>query len=357
MIDPGTRLLPASLPVATRPAGGEARAFRAPGPPGTAPSTTPPADTVDLADPHWDLAGRVLETRGIPLGEHVLLRENVATYLSQMMPGRDARTLAEATHHGTPDELTRGLASSRWSSERWTAKLERDLHAPYDDTEVMAHLATLDRELTESGERILAAATAPFPMRLYVAGSLAKGRFGARSDADVMVGVTNEQARAAACQEFLAQREDGISLTPLPRGNESFQDFVLMMAGPRIEVPQADTALLQGHVLQDAYAGVLERKGLRMSQVDGQVLVERVSSHPPRTPEVPHPVARALVNRVWTEKLDPAQKLEMMEHPKGLKGHAIRIAGTLVGAAASVPGPVGFVVRGLMDQVVRQSTP
>ena len=358
MIGPGAHLPPSSL--APRFVGASSHdALRGDSPSEQrAPVLSSPPDATDLADPHWSLAGRLLDAHDVPREQHLLLRENLATYLSQVMPADDARSLDRSSANVTAQELLQDLASSRWASERWTAKIERDLHAPYTDQEVVTHLADLDRQLAESCERILASATAPFPLRLYVAGSLAKGRFGARSDADVMVAVPDPGARTAAHREFLDQREDGISLSPLPAANQGFQDFVLMMAGPRIEVADASTRLPGARTLQDAYAGVLERKGLRLSQDDdGHVQVERISSPPSRSPEVPNPLARAVVNRVWNEKLDPAAKLEMMEHPHGLKGYAIRAAGTLVGATAAIPGPVGAVMRGIMDQFVRQSGP
>lgn len=104
-------------------------------------------------DPLYQRAEQLMAERQVPLEDHLLMRENLASSLAQL-------------ELGAPPE-------------RWQAKIDRDLQHPYEDARVFQKLHQL-----EAGCKQLAQGS--FPMgKWYVSGSICKGRFGANSDVDL----------------------------------------------------------------------------------------------------------------------------------------------------------------------------
>ena len=107
-------------------------------------------------------AERRMAEAGIPVDDHLILRENLATYLSR------------------PESL----------SNRWEGKASRDLKAGYADADVFQRLHDLQDGLREVAEIVGPEAT------FWVAGGVSKGRAGAASDLDCLVdcsGLTPQQ--------------------------------------------------------------------------------------------------------------------------------------------------------------------
>ncbi len=120
--------------------------------------------------PAYCKARQLMSQRGIPVEEHHLLRETVASCLIQMGPPWDEARLSQ--------------------DPRWGHKIERDLTRPYTDRQVFDRVEQLERDtrmalsyVNQKGAR-------------YVGGSLVKGRMGANSDADQVVEGGWSQARA-----------------------------------------------------------------------------------------------------------------------------------------------------------------
>lgn len=139
-------------------------------------------DPMNGVDPHGCLAARMLDAARIPLADHAVMRENVATLLAQL-PDTFVETLA----HEPPEELlttvNRGYGLGQG---RWVDKIRREIEHPYDDQRVFDHLQELQDELRGRAAEVVAASHGAWPCKFYVAGSLLKGRFGGNSDLDVL---------------------------------------------------------------------------------------------------------------------------------------------------------------------------
>lgn len=116
-----------------------------------------------------------MSERGIPLENHALLRENLASCLSQL----DAAELGQA-------DLT--------ANPRWGAKMARDLGQPYTDDQVFEKLGDLEEKCRTLARNVDLKGA-------YLSGSIAKGRFGANSDVDL----TCEGGFRAAQKELLSR--------------------------------------------------------------------------------------------------------------------------------------------------------
>ncbi|MBI3925981.1 MAG: hypothetical protein HY319_10610 [Armatimonadetes bacterium] len=125
--------------------------------------STPP--TPLRQEPLYRAAEGLMASRDIRLEDHVLLRENIASCLSQMGP----EVLED------PDRLKQAVATD----PRWGYKVARDLEKPYTDQQVFEKLDDLESRCREL-------ALHSYPSRTWhVSGSIPKGRFGANSDADL----------------------------------------------------------------------------------------------------------------------------------------------------------------------------
>ena len=130
----------------------------------------------------WRVAGRLLEAKGCKPEEHTILQENVTHLLTQF-----ETDYVESLDELPTDKMLRALNGSYAKGPVHLAlKLSRDIRQdPYTDEDVFERLEELDAELKTETARVIEGSK-PFPCKFYIAGSLEKGRFGARSDVDVL---------------------------------------------------------------------------------------------------------------------------------------------------------------------------
>src|SRR5579862_954156 len=93
-------------------------------------------------DRHWQDAGRMIGAMKLRSNNHVLLQENLATYLAQMPPEFGDRLDYSSTYN-----LVFSLRRGYGSNQRWTDKLIRDVEHPYTDSQVLRHVQILQEEL------------------------------------------------------------------------------------------------------------------------------------------------------------------------------------------------------------------
>ncbi|MEW6282550.1 MAG: nucleotidyltransferase domain-containing protein [Candidatus Eremiobacterota bacterium] len=292
-----------------------------------------------FSDPHWSLAGVLLQENGVEPEDRVLLRENLASYLSHLVtPGRAQRlTRAESA---TLELLGQGERS------RWVDKMARDLAEPYTDQEVFGHLRDLEAGLKSALGQVMQGVMQPYPARVYLQGSLMRGRLGANSDLDVMVESSNPTVLQRVESAFLAQRQDGVVMHPASGERPGFNKFMRMLSGPSCEVPlDAPTGWLT-----DLYEARLEQRGLKVSEDGGEIEVERVGPAPDRQ-EVSR-VFQWAADSVWGEDLTPEQKLATVHKPS-LKSLVLHSVGGAVGALSET-GVLGPPIRAAVGLMVRQ---
>lgn len=177
-------------------------------------------------DRHWDIAGRLLERHSIPQERHLLLRENVATYLLHMPD-----TFVGQLERGEV-EPRKGYAQGR-ESWRWADKMVQALEKPYTDEQVQDRVAAMEAELKQVAEELMAHAG----RKIHLVGSAVKGRLGADSDLDCVV----------EGKEF-----HGKIVSVHSCGLKSF--------GTSVEVDPQE--VLDGNVVSDLWHSTLEDRGL-----------------------------------------------------------------------------------------------
>ena len=300
-------------------------------------------------DPHATLAEAVMVAHGVPLADHVLMRENLATCFTQELTRKQARELAGGK---APAEAVLAYMRASKTGGRWMKKVDRELGAPYSDQQVHDHLQQQGRNL----EAWLARIDKGYPMTVEIAGSLTKGRCGANSDIDVLVDVSKRPGDDAPPPRVndQAHDRDGISLTELGSLGFGQKRFMRHMVGPRIAVPEHPDAQLVPRM----YNEVLARKGLRfVSDPVKGVHVERFAPAPVRRPEIPFKAMAHAIDLALDEKND-ADEVDQMKRHDGLGRKLLGAAMSITGHAAATPGPIGWVTVKLLDAlVVRQTAP
>jgi hypothetical protein len=301
------------------------------------------------ADPHLALAGRLLDQAQLDRGQHVLLAENLATYLSHQVSRKRAVELQSAA----PEDLLPALRQSKWRNARWITKIERDLQAPYSDGEVWRSLDGLQGRMLDYVSYVRDAAGHQAPMTIYFTGSMAKGRMGANSDVDAYADVPDVLAHGASVQYFEQHATDHVlSIATLPREGNSYRSYLIHS---HADMPHltADAIQHDSHALQELYRTRLAQRGYHVAcSHDGQVRVTQVAS-PPRRHEQPV-LLDFLIGEATKRKLQPPRKLEELTEASATRGSrkqaVIRSVTHAVGVAAA-GGLFAPVVRRVLQTI------
>lgn len=128
------------------------------------------------------IAAKALQSLNLKSQEHVLLEENLACYVSNYKPAFQE----ELDRMQGPELLQRMQTGWAQGEHRWVDKIRRDLSKPYSDTQVRQRFEELENRFACESQRLVAENQGAFPARVYVTGSLVKGRFGAHSDLDAI---------------------------------------------------------------------------------------------------------------------------------------------------------------------------
>lgn len=235
-------------------------------------------------DPLYQCADTLMASRGIPLQDHLLLRENLASCLAQMEPSvlSDREKLAQAIGQDS----------------RWGYKLHRELEKPYTDQEVFARLQDL-----EAGCKLLAESSYPIG-KWFLSGSIPKARFGANSDVDLTcdAGFRPGQIEALSQQPgweaspFRAEFQSGDPQLLFGSAHRGQDVSAVLVSGPLLErkLSEYDAASplevrqiqAEHGFLADIYIQGLRQKGYEVSQESGNVHLAAPEFSPERTQEM-----------------------------------------------------------------------
>ncbi|MBS2034363.1 hypothetical protein JST97_05215 [bacterium] len=206
------------------------------------------------------IAGKALQALNLKREEHVLLEENLACYASNFKPDFQAEL-----ERLEGDELLRRMQTGWAQAEhRWVDKIRRDLEKPYSDAQVQQRFEELENRFSSESQRLVAENQGGFPARVYVTGSLVKGRFGAHSDLDA-IGISKGGYRPGDHGAVSWQLTDD-------RG----EDFMLKsFLGAKQVTP--------GQPLLGLYREGLASKGLKLEEAS-KWSIQRVN-YPEREPE------------------------------------------------------------------------
>lgn len=187
------------------------------------------------------IAAKALHHLNLPSEQYQLLKENVACYVSNYNPA-----FQEELERLSDSEMVQRMQSG-WSQgeHRWVDKIRRDLSKPYSDGQVQQRFEELETRFRSESQRLVAENQGAFPARVFVTGSLVKGRFGAHSDLDA-IGVSKNGYRPSEHGAVSWQLTD-----------DKGEDFLLKSF---MEARQVSP----GQSLLGIYSEGLESKGLRL---------------------------------------------------------------------------------------------
>lgn len=121
-------------------------------------------------DAHQKAAQQLMYSIGRSASENSVMTENLAHYNAQLeQPVNDHWELMDLSVQRPLEE------------QRWVNKIRRDINQPYTDGQVVAKVEALDRDLLA----LISVKGTRFPLKVYVAGGINKGRFGGNSDLDL----------------------------------------------------------------------------------------------------------------------------------------------------------------------------
>ncbi|MGE0492364.1 MAG: hypothetical protein AB7S38_24335 [Vulcanimicrobiota bacterium] len=215
------------------------------------------------------VAGRLLEAAGRRGPNYTILRENVTHLLTQFKPD-----FVESLDSLPRESLLEGLNGAFANGpHHLVPKLWRDIrHRPYTDQEVLDRLEVLDAQLKQEAAAIVQASH-PYPCKFYLAGSLERGRFGARSDLDVLCQASPEIMKANRWKGS----HDDVSFQYM----DTDQPQLMVEAfAPTREVTLAE--IQRPGFLLSHYCEGIERKGLSLE--DGHLVADGPTHRPVETP-------------------------------------------------------------------------
>ena len=187
------------------------------------------------------IAAKAIQQLQLPAGEHQLLSENLACYVSNYKPAFQD----ELDRMQGPELLQRMQSGWAQGEHRWVDKIRRDLSKPYSDQHVQQRFEELESRFASESQRLVAENQGSFPAKVFVTGSLVKGRFGAHSDLDA-IGVSKNGYRPSEHGAVSWQLTD-----------DKGEDFMLRSF---MEARQVEP----GQSLLELYSQGLNSKGLQL---------------------------------------------------------------------------------------------
>ena len=266
-----------------------------------------------FSDPCWEKAGELLEARGIPQQDHVLLQENVATYLANG---------AEKTGY------------------RFNLKMVRDLDHPYRDQDVFGHVDELQKSLMDN-----LAAIPVIPHHVYVNGSFARGRLGVNSDLDTLVALEPKDRDADLKPLQKLASDTGATVFPMFTDDTNYNRTVFILTGSSRKVDVQE--LQDPHFLKKKYAQELEQRGI---VTDPQAGCTKVA--PSKDRKEINPTFEKVMGVVWKEGKSVEDKWDSL-FSNSLKARTFRTAFRVCGAMCGLP-LVGGVFGKIADFCIKQ---
>jgi hypothetical protein len=129
---------------------------------------------------HEKLAGKILELYKLE-GNYSVMRRNLAYYLQNYLSHKD---VLRSRLSFNKEQLVKTVFQDNF----WSQKLERDLDSPYADEDFGSYLVELQTEMDAFVDYLNFMNQSNQDIKLYLYGSFAKGRIGARSSVDLMIG-------------------------------------------------------------------------------------------------------------------------------------------------------------------------
>ncbi len=213
-----------------------------------------PAPDPIRPDHHLKAAEGLLRAKGYEPKDHVILGENVASYLANLSPYTKHKLRGRE-----PQDLLHVLES--YCPERFARKIVRDLAVGGSDGEVFDHLQKLDRGLQAKAREVVER-SGPNSL-IAVAGGVNRGRFGLGSDVDALTNGKRPWFWKTDCSKVHISE-----VRP-----KDWTQQLGFFSGAR--VVQAELLANCGGIFTNAFILGLESKGYKVRLEAGDVKVER----------------------------------------------------------------------------------
>lgn len=213
----------------------------------------------DLAD---IVADKILEEKNLNDENHMLLKENIATFIINGMTPGNIKVLSQEP------KINTSFISCYFENSRWMKKIDRDLKNPYKDSDVLKHIKEVDQSLKDTIDTINKESTG-FPKNIYVIGSFAKGRFGTSSDLDLLFDIKDKNMRKYLHDDYLKKRMENINdscMTNVLPENKLAKKAETEMWGKRIDLGNGSEFLKDKDFLLKEYDKILEDKGFHITE-------------------------------------------------------------------------------------------
>ncbi len=214
------------------------------------------------------MASKILDALQLSSDDHVVMRENLATYMAQLKPDFVER-LGSKSGQDLLGSLRGAYANG---AMRWGRKIERDVEKPYTDDQVLERLRSLQTELRDKVENIVASGNS-YPSEVYVVGSLSQGRLAGGSDLDALWQAKDPDPWGRHDGDVHIQYTGGDNVSHMMWWN-AFEK----------KLPIAVSDVQHGQPLVDLYRTVMAQKGYEV-KVSGEHLQVHQQAPVDRTPE------------------------------------------------------------------------
>ena len=183
-----------------------------------------------------------MKEAGIASQDHLLMQENLATYLAHRVSGIP--------------------------SKRWQSKIDRDLANPYTDDQVLQRIDDIQELLKEKLSK-----SGNVPGKLYITGSLAKGRFSPADELDILNVVSQSDYPANLGEAMNRAGQKDLHFFPLREDQTHYNRGMLMVDGVSREF-QSETLLVDG-ALKDNYLQSLSEKKTHRRELQPRMGMEK----------------------------------------------------------------------------------
>lgn len=300
-----------------------------------APAASPARVVTSAYDPPREFADELIRDSGLQTRVGELYRENLATYLFHAIGTKKIEHLLDS---GLPATLDLVRANTqKMAAARWIVKIERDLKAPYTDSEVFDRLETLDnvfhKEVID-----LRNSSGGAKFRLLLNGSLCKGRMGKNSDIDAHVETADPNFYHRLLNRFVtATPHDPITFYPQPA--DRVGQVEERLSGPTLDLGDGAAVLGDDRFLTHFYTSVMRSKGytVRVGSDGCPRSIDSPAEHGGRRREV----------KLWLEKFMELARPDQQGHAgwKMLKKWGLRTAGLMLPLPILGPAVAGWIEK------------
>ncbi|PCJ18911.1 MAG: hypothetical protein COB02_09230 [Candidatus Cloacimonadota bacterium] len=204
-----------------------------------------------------NLSNRLFETYSIDSDKSSVLKRNTSYYFKNYLRIDDVNIAISAEK----DKFLESIYQRNF----WADKLERDISIPYSDKEVFSYFVTLQKEINHFLKYLEVANEENSTFKLYLYGSMAKGRFGANSSVDLRV-ESNDLG-------FLKTIEEGVYSKNHRDFRGNIEASTPLLSSKDILDPLVEVSIESFSNLKKVYTKILDKMGFQLDVIDDSLKI------------------------------------------------------------------------------------